>query len=227
MDSKNAFNENEEHGNLPEHKVGEALDLREVLGNLNAAKEFLKLKFGIDDLSVIEGGHLRHLIEQCMREHGKNRKELMELVNSYEQQADKESAASLDLRTRLERRSLIIFDDPSFEAATRWLFELYGINKYDIPVCDLVKDETSGKGYKFFYPPELSYGEVCAISQSQYELATKSNARQNFLKNRRAELNKKIEELKSAGHRVSVKKAIIEPDFKEYLRRLREESHKP
>ncbi|MGA2417845.1 MAG: hypothetical protein ABSF55_01215 [Candidatus Staskawiczbacteria bacterium] len=89
-------------------------------------KDRLKRDFGIEELSNIEGVHLRNIIEETMP------------------QAEKEQQLIAE-----EKMWRMLWFDVAEEAAVRWLYQLYGIHEKDIPKVYILEDKNTGE--KFIY----------------------------------------------------------------------------
>jgi len=201
------------------------VDRQEVFHQLNKAKKILKNKYGVDDLSTIEGVHLRILVEQCMREAKRDSSRVDEIMREAVDQEKRKGEKRDDLKKLAQHIDVLAVDNPSSEAVARWLLE-YGINIEDVPVCDIITDKDTGKTYKIFWPTEIKIRQIAAITLSEEEYNKALRVSDNFLEDREKEINKKMEEIKKLGHQAEVKEFVIEPEFKEYLRRLRAKAHK-
>lgn len=93
---------------------------RELQLWLEASKVWLKEKFGIEDLTTIEGAHLRRIAEKVIEEQAELESERDRLL----QTGDREGAWRANLAT---------YDDLNDEVVERWLLELYEINRKQIP----------------------------------------------------------------------------------------------
>ncbi len=208
---------------IPEHIIESPLEeQQEVSRNLSRALQYLKELFDVDELSTIEGVHLRHIVEQCLREFKKSSKVLEGITEEIARQKKEQGKADAALVERADWLGLIEFDNPTAEAAARWLSDLYGIDQADILWCDLIVDETSGESYKYLYTSKESFRDVMAIAKTSRETVAKYDERKELIKKRKQEIAKKTQELESMGHRVSVHEGILEPEFKVFLNKERE-----
>lgn len=136
------------------------------------ARAYLERYFGVNDLSDIEGVHLRNTVEQ--------------LLPKVEQERE------MVLEGKMEAMN---FAEMEEEAPALWLYNLYGIHPKDIPHVLIVEDDTTGQTQTF-------------------EMTMKDRAR---------ELEA---DLQAQGHRAYIIKKIPQ-DFKDYLKHIRQEAHKP
>jgi len=75
----------------------ENLDRHEILIELGEAKEYLREEYDIEELSTIEGVHLRHLVEQRLSEAKKNREEIKGLEREMKEQVKEKGVADPNL----------------------------------------------------------------------------------------------------------------------------------
>ena len=178
----------------------EAMERHEVIDLINNwVKPHLKAWFGVDNLSHIEEYRLRKIIEQCIRERQRDEAEAKKIADEIaaNSQAGVDAKKSHD---RLRTIKLSMFE-PWEEAIFRWFWELYGIQRQDMPRVNIIRDRNT---------EEILYQE----SSGHYD---KESDRRPLLA-QLADLNKTED-----GVDINIRQ--IPEDFKEYVRRLREKSH--
>lgn len=137
---------------------------------LQWSKNYLKREFDIDDLSTIEGVHLRRIVEECMKEEKKDRKDL--------------KAGELS--------SAMFIIEVEKEASARWLRDVYDI-----------------------YPNDIQY---------EYKIWQNSDWDNPLIYHNPVEYHDKIKELDDRGEQYTLGGNVAK-EFKEYLKKLRAESH--
>jgi len=142
----------------------------EIASYVEWAKSQLRIIFGIENLSTIEGVKLRNIIESLMPKYKKESEQVFQGEMNESNFAEMEE-----------------------EAATIWLYEVYGVHNNNIPWVNIIEDETTGEKYTF-------------------EKLLQEKA------------NEKKKELEGQGHEVWMHSKVPD-DFKEYLRRLRDNAH--
>ncbi len=217
---------------MPEHEPSKPLGAeenpqelskrKEIFEFLESAKEWLK-KYGVDDLTTIEGVRLRKIVEECFVQHEDNEKELKEYEAMYEKQKE---AGAIDekMMERWSRLSLIEPSGVAMEAAARWLWEVYDITRDAIRVQNIITDKTTGEVFRYDVPnfPKLTVsGRKDPGEETSFDRMLEWNRENSRV------MAEKTKELKALGHEVSEELSVVEPAFKEYLARVRDRAHNP
>ncbi len=202
--------------------VGEATPESErhrVVETAERAENFLRGELDVENLSDIEMVKLQELSEECLRENVKSTEEINNLMVELKQRGngDVESKA-------LEKRILNLVGlkfEPHKEAAVRWLDKLYHVPWDDIPRVDTIRDEN---GVVLCEHPaekgeEISSTDNCDKRAGKFERMREMKERDERF------MNEKARGFEHAGHKVTIEYGKVPDDFKEYLRRLRDESH--
>ncbi len=179
---------------MPEEKI---VSPESLSGQIEKTKEKLAHKFGIENLTTIEGVHLRKIVEQAIKERVRDKKELLKHEELLESATDKKQRHSL--HNKIAHSMLAHMFNVSSESAARWLSELYDINPENIPEYCEMTDLDTGEKYRY----NVNWGP------------------------NKDRIGSKVSELEGLGHKIKMSYLDIPEDFKKYIGILRERAHNP
>lgn len=182
-----------------EHRDKEALALC-----FEMAKNILKDRLNIENLTPIEAVRLRYYVKQCYEQSKAIKKDVATIADEITKSGEKDPSGNWKPKKGVDAThfkqinangtNLDLWNfEPHVEAAYVWLNELYDIPLKSIPYVKVFQDITDGKNYKLL----------------------------------EAEAKQKAAELTLLGHKIIIIDKHVDEKFKEYIKLLREKSSMP